>query len=217
MIFELKEIPLFSKLDQEYLEKLESKLIIKKYEKDNILFYEKEESPYIHILLDGVVRLYKTSPKGTQIHIHNFSAPEIIALFATFEHIPFPASCAFLTKGTVGLLPLNELTSCLDNTEFSLALISALSRRMKLLAELLHKETIFSSEAKIADIIYSNPTIFERLKNNEIASLLNITPETLSRILTKLKRENIITIKKHIVTILDNQALCEIIETNSIN
>ena len=214
-MFELKDIPLFSGLSDKHVAELQDQMIVKQYAKDSIVFYEGDESEYLHILMTGTVRLYKTSPKGTQVHMHNFEAPELIALFAAFESIPFPATCEFLTEGNVGLLPLKKLYTCLANVDFSLALITALSRRMKLLSDVLHKETIFSSEAKIADLIYNNPSIFERLKKNEIASILNITPETLSRTLTKFKKEEIITIGTHSVTVLNQNALQDIIETNS--
>ena len=215
-MYNLQSIPLFSKLNEAHLAELQSQMHIHQYEKDSIVFYEGDESEYLHILLDGVVRLYKTSPKGTQVHMHNFAAPEIIALFAAFEKIPFPATCEFLGEGTVGLLPLEKIYNCMENVDFSISLISSLSKRMKLLADLLHKETIFTTEAKIADLLLNNASIFARLKNNEIASILNMTPETLSRILTKMKKENIIMIKEHVVTILNDDALCNIIETNCI-
>ena len=215
-MFLLKDIALFSGLNDKQLDILQSQLHLKHYTKESIVFYEGDKSEYLYILLDGTVRLFKTSPKGSQVHIHNFSAPEIVALFATFEQVSFPASCEFLTEGTIGLLPLHTIYNSLDNKDFALSLITALSRRMKLLADLLHKETIFSSEAKIADIVLNNPSVFERLKNNEIASILNITPETLSRILTKLKRKNIISINAHVVTIHNQKELEHIIDTNKI-
>lgn len=216
-MYNLQSIPLFSKLSEAHLAELQSQMHIHQYEKDSIVFYEGDESEYLHILLDGVVRLYKTSPKGTQVHMHNFAAPEVIALFAAFEKIPFPASCEFLGEGTVGLLPLEKIYTCMQNVDFSISLVSALSKRMKLLADLLHKETIYTTEAKIADLVLNSPSVFERLKNNEIASILNMTPETLSRILTKMKKEEIIMIKEHVVTILNKEAIIRIIETNSIN
>jgi len=81
---------------------------------------------------------------------------------------------------------------------------------------LVHKETILSSEAKVADLMLKKVTIFNRLKNNEIASILNLTPETFSRILTKMKKEGIIKIENHKLVILDQDALCKIIDTNTI-
>ncbi len=215
-MFALKEIPLFSRLTAYQLNELQSQMHIHQYEKESIVFYEGDESDYLQVLLSGAVRLYKTSPKGTQVHMHNFTAPEIVALFAAFENIPYPATCEFITDGVIGLIPLEKIYSCMENVDFSRSLVSALSKRMKLLADLLHKETIYTSEAKIADLVMSNATIFQHLKNNEIASILNMTPETLSRILTKFKKEKIITLEEHILTILDAEALMYIIETNAI-
>jgi CRP/FNR family transcriptional regulator len=215
-MFELKDMPLFSGLKKNQLELLQSQMHVHQYNKNSVIFYEGDTSEYLQILLDGSVRLYKTNPKGTQVHMHNFTAPVIIALFAAFENVPFPATCEFLTDGTVGLLPLDKIYECLHDVNFSMSLISALSKRMKLIADLFHKETIYSSEAKIADVIYNNPTVFERLKNSEIASILNMTPETLSRILSKFKKENIITIENHVVTVLDKTVLQKIIDNNTL-
>lgn len=213
-MYSIKDLPLFSGLNDSQLERLQSELHIHQYDKESIVFYEGDESEYLYILLDGSVRLYKTTPKGNQIHMHNFQAPEAIAIFVAFENIPFPATCELLTQGHIGLLPLKTFHDCLNDVKFSTSLVKALSKRMKLLANLLHKETIYSTEAKIADILYSNPSIFERLKNNEIAYMLNMTPETLSRILTKFKKEGVIRIEEHVVTILNEDALRYVMETN---
>lgn len=216
MVYKLENISLFSKLNEKQLATLQSELIIHHYEEESILFYEGDQSEYLHILMEGTVRLYKTTPKGSRIHIHHFDAPEIIALFIAFEDMPFPASCEFSTQGTIGLLPLTKIHENMHDINFSMALVAALARRMRFLTEEIHKATVYSSEAKIADIFIKNPSLFEHFKNNEIASILNITPETLSRILTKLKKENIIQIKSHVVTILNPNALNQIIETNKI-
>ena len=213
-MFTLKDIPLFSGLKEKHLETLQTQMHIHHYNKDSVVFYEGDSSEYLQILLEGTVRLYKTNPKGTQVHMHNFEAPETIALFAAFEHVPFPATCEFITEGVVGVLPLEKIYECLHDVDFSMSLITALSKRMKLIADLFHKETIYSSDAKIADLLYHNPTVFERLKNAEIASILNITPETLSRILTRLKRENIISINQHVVTVHDAKVLKSTINNN---
>ena len=214
-MYELKDIPLFSGLSKVQLAELHAHIHVKHYSKDNIVFYEEDESPYLHILMEGNVRLYKTTPTGKEVYLHGMHAPNAIALFPALERVAFPATCAFLSEGTVGMLPLEKLHKCLEDLDFSLAMIKAMSKRMKLLETLLHKETVFSSEAKIADLISNNAKVFLYLKNHEIASMLNITPETLSRVLTKLKKEEIITIEDHIVKILKQDALQEIIETNS--
>jgi len=215
-MFALEEIPMFSALGQNYIKELQEEIHIKQYTKESIVFYEGDESEYLHILMHGSVKLYKTTPKGSQIQINRFSAPGLIAEYACFEKEPFPATCEFVTDGTIGLLHFDKLYDYLNQPQFSLELIKSLTGKISLLSALVHKETILSSEAKVADLMLKKVTIFNRLKNNEIASILNLTPETFSRILTKMKKEGIIKIENHKLHILNQDALLAIIESNTI-
>ncbi len=214
-MIKLEEIPIFSALEDKYLKELKNEIYVKHYSKESIVFYEGDQSDYLHILMEGSVKLYKTSPKGTQIQINRFSAPTLIAEFACFEREIFPATCEFVTDGTICLLHFDKLYDYLSQPAFSLELIKSLTSKVLLLSSLVHKETILSSEAKIADLMIKKRSIFNRLKNNEIASMLNITPETFSRILTKFKKEGIINIEKHQLEILNEEALYHIVETNT--
>ena len=211
----LQEIPMFSALDENYIKDLHNAVHVKHYSKDSIVFYEGDESEYLHILMEGDVKLYKTSPKGSQIQINRFSAPSLIAEFACFEQEVFPASCEFVTDGAVGLLHFDKLYEYLNQPEFSLELIKSLTGKVMTLSALVHKETILSSEAKVADLMIKKVAIFNRLKNNEIASILNLTPETFSRILTKFKKEEIISVESHVLKVLNADALYIIVDTNT--
>lgn len=214
-MIELHDIPMFSALGETYIKELKKNIHIKQYTKDSIVFYEGDESEYLHILMEGAVKLYKTSPKGTQIQINRFTAPSLIAEFACFEQEIFPATCEFVSDGAIGLLHFDKLYEYLSQAEFSLELIKSLTGKVMMLSALVHKETILSSEAKVADLMIKKASIFNRLKNNEIASILNLTPETFSRILTKFKKEGIISVEDHIITVLNKDALFNIVDTNT--
>ncbi len=215
-MFDIADIPMFSDLDKKFHKELKDSIYLKRYTKDSIVFYEGDESSYLHILLDGTIRLYKTSPKGSEVQIKRMDAPNTIGEYACFEDEPFPVTCQFVSDGVIGLLHFDKVYKYLDNKEFSLGLIKSLTSKIIILSSLVHKETILSSEAKVADLMIDKPMIFNRLKNNEIASVLNLTPETFSRILSKFKKDKIISIKKHHLTILNRDALNMIVETNSI-
>jgi len=213
---EIQDIPMFSNLDKKFYKELKDSLYIKKFTKDSIVFYEGDESDYFYILLDGTVKLYKTSPKGSQVQIRRMSAPNTIGEYACFEKVPFPATCEFISDGVMGLLHFNKVYKYLDDKEFALGLIKSLTSKVIMLSSLVHKETILSSEAKVADLMIENISIFNKLKNNEIAGILNLTPETFSRIITKFKKESIIKIDKKRVKILNLDALYMIVETNTV-
>jgi len=213
---EIQDIPMFSDLDKKFHKDLQDSIHIKKFTKNSIVFYEGDESDYLYILLEGSVQLYKTSPKGSRVQIKRMKAPNVIGEYACFEKQPFPASCEFLTDGVMGLLHFNKVYEYLDNKEFSLGLIRSLTSKVMVLSALVHKETILSSEAKVADLMLENINTFKRLRNNEIAGILNLTPETFSRVITKFKKESIIHVVNGELKILNEEALYMIIETNTV-
>ena len=216
-MIKIEDTPLFINLDKKFHKELYDKIYIRNFSKNSIVFYEGDSSDYLHILLDGQVRLYKTSPKDSMIQIHRLNAPATIGEYACLEQIAFPATCEFISDGgTIGLLHFKDVMRYLKNPEFSLALLKSMTNKVMMLSSLVHRETILSSEAKVSDLILNDIDIFNRVKNNEIASILNITPETLSRILGKLKKRGIIMVKNHIVEILDIEALHIILEKNTI-
>jgi len=215
-IYTLKDIPLFCGLSDVQLDDLKSHTLLKHYAKESILFYEGDVSSCIHILFEGAVKMYKTTPSGKEIFLHYIEAPSVIAMVPSLQARAYPASCTLEKDGVVGMLPLNKFHMCLENIDCAVEIIGTMASRMKELEKRLHSETVFTAEAKVADFVIKNASLFERLKNTEIASILNLTPETLSRILSKLKKSNIITINQHEITVLDINALQDIIETNTL-
>jgi CRP/FNR family transcriptional regulator len=216
-MLKIEEIPMFANLDKKFHKELYDSIYIRNFTKHSILFYEGDSSDYLHILLDGQVRLYKTSPKDTMVQLHRLNAPSIIGEYACLEQEPFPATCEFISdRGTIGLLHFKKVMEYLKDPVFSLSLLKSMTNKVMMLSSLVHKETILSSEAKVADLLLNEKSIFNKIKNNEIASILNITPETLSRILSKLKKSNIICNKNNLIEICNIEALHIIIEKNTI-
>lgn len=213
-MYEIHEIPFFSNLPKPYQNMLKDKLFTKKHKKGSIVFFEGDRSKYMYIILGGGVKMYKTTPKGNQVHINVLKAPSLIGEYVYFEDQPFPATCEFVSDGVIGLIPFDVVEDLLSHKEFSKSIIRSLTGKVALLSTLIHQETVLSSEAKVADIIIHKESIFERLKNSEIASILNITPETFSRILAKFKKEEIISMKSHKLEILNREKLMNILETN---
>jgi CRP/FNR family transcriptional regulator len=213
----LRDVQLFSNLSDENIDKIRSQSMVKSYTKGGIVFYEEDESSHIYVVLEGSVKIYKTSPKGTQIQINRFQAPAVIGEYACFEKAPFPATCEFVTEGKMALVPRDFVINNLNSRDFALEMIKSLTSKIMVLSMLIHKETIYSSEAKVAKLLIEKLEIFHKLKYNEIASILNITPETLSRILKKFKTESYVEdVKSGDIKILNIEGLQHVVETNKV-
>jgi CRP/FNR family transcriptional regulator len=77
---------------------------------------------------------------------------------------------------------------------------------------IISRDIVYDGTAKVAHMLANDLHNFNKLKKHEIAYMLHIQPETLSRILKKLIRNDIIEIDKNNVVILDLEALKEIYE-----
>jgi len=205
----IREIQLFSQLSDENLKELEKISVLKSFYGDEILFYEGDEPEYLYILTEGLVRLYKTDNKNNEVYLHQFVPVSMVAEATCFESMPYPATARFITKGQVLKIHYEKFKNeFLKDPDICIAMITSLTNKVKILSNVIHKEMILSSEAKVACFISKHHELFITLKNNQIASIINVSPETLSRMLTKLQREKIITIdKKHQITILDYDVL----------
>jgi CRP/FNR family transcriptional regulator len=205
----INDIPLFSKLSEESIKKLEKISTFKKYNGGEILFYEGDDPGTLYILVDGVLRLYKTDPKGNEIYIHQFVPIGLVGELACFENMKYPATARFITKGQVLKIDFKRLESdFFTDPQISMEIIKSLTKKIKILSNVIHKEMILTSEAKVARLIIIHGDMFETMKNTQIASMANMTPETLSRILSKFKKAGYIRIdENHHIEVIEELIL----------
>lgn len=207
-IMNLKKFYFFSTLEEKEIEELEKISIFKKYSKNEILFYSGDESKYLHLLVSGVVKLYKHDYKDNEILIHNINAPSFIAEIANYEEQAFPANCSFETESEVVLIDYEKFRDkFLHKKEISTLFIKSLSKKIKYLENFIHTNMTIDINAKVAKFIYDNENTLSSLKQVKIAEILNIREETLSRKITKLIKDGIIEKEKRNIIIVDHQKL----------
>ena len=70
--------------------------------------------------------------------------------------------------------------------------LRSMAQKIRITTNLLHQELILSSEEKVARFILNHEDLFNELKHTKISSILNMTPETFSRILNKFKTNGLV-------------------------
>jgi CRP-like cAMP-binding protein len=205
----LEKFELFSHLTHKQLKSLSEISIIRTYDAGEIIFYEGDESRYFHILLKGEVSIFKTSAASESILIHRFHAPSLIAEVATLKQIPFPASAECVTSAEILKIERKPFLKLFhEDAGLSIALISSLTKKIAALELSLKRHSAPNAMAKVARLIRDEHDVFRSHKGIEIAQMLGITPETLSRMIKKLKIEGIIEgDEKKSFTLKNTQAL----------
>ena len=205
---DLKEYYFFSSLNDKELDKLKDISVLKKYSKNEILFYTGDEPKYLHLLVKGVVKLYKHDYKDSEIVIHNISAPSLIAEIANYDEKPYPANCSFEVDSEVVLIDYEKFKEeFLHKKDISMLFIKSLSKKIKYLENFIHTNVTIDINAKVAKFLYENESMLSSIKQVKMAEILNIREETLSRKIAKLIKDGIIEKEKRNIKILDHQRL----------
>jgi len=209
---ELRDITFFENLSTEELEQLATISRKRKFSKGEVLFYEKDESRFLTLLTEGILKVYKTDPKNNEIVLHRFNLKSLIAEMAVFEGIPYPASAAFETDGSVieiDFVKFREIFLCSPDIAF--AFFKSLTQKIKYLEGVIALNIVLDSTARVAKYICENEKAME-MKHNQLAQYLHMTPETLSRVFKKFAKLGFIEKKGSIYKIKNKEALTILFE-----
>lgn len=197
----LKKIDFFSLLNNKEIEAISNSCQIITLTKENILFYEGDIANSFYILIEGNLKLYKTDSMGNEIIMHNFSEPMIIAEMASFQNSAFPATAICVSEYcSIAILEKDIFISLLrNNADLSFHIIGSLVKKMKSLEQNIHRNLIYNSTQKVCALLKDEPDIFTKKKNVEIARLINMAPETLSRNIKKLRSMGYLNEKNRVI------------------
>ena len=206
----LSNINIFSNLDDDTLQRIYEISSSVKFEKNSIIFYEGDSSKYLYCLASGIVKLYKMTSNHKEIILKYFHANELIAEVANFENIPYPATSFAYTDVELFKIDFEKFKKIIyENPELSFQIQKSLIQKIKNLEQVISTHIILDAKDRVIKFIYDNTEAFFKMKNREVAQILNVTPETLSRILRKLKEDEFINIKSNTI---DKEKFAEMIK-----
>ena len=211
-INELRDIAFFENLSDRELKQLATISRKRKFSKGEVLFYEKEESRYLTLLTDGILKVYKTDPKNNEIVLHHFIPKSLVAEMALFEGVPYPASGAFETDGEVIEIDFIKFKeNFLYSPDIAFAFFKSLTQKIKYLEDVIALNIVLDSTARVAKYICENENALD-MKHTKLAQYLHMTPETLSRIFKKFIKLGFIEKEGSNIKIMNQEALTIIFE-----
>ncbi|MBY0540255.1 MAG: Crp/Fnr family transcriptional regulator [Campylobacterales bacterium] len=196
----LKEIYLFKDLCDNTLDRIGEFTTFLKLSKDNVLFYEGDDPKYLFLLKKGIVKLYKTSSNDKEILLKYFHSNELIAEVANFEQIPYPATAQSFTDTEVLRIDFVSLKDIIySDPNLSFLIQTSLIKKIRNLENIVSLHVVLDSKERIAKYLCDHSEEFFNTKNIIVAEILNISPETLSRMLRVFKNDGLIDNKKKTV------------------
>jgi CRP/FNR family transcriptional regulator len=161
--------------------------------KRDILFMEGARGQALFLLETGVVQLHKTSREGREVIIRVIKPGEIFAEVVLFEEDRYPVTAIALVPSVAILIPKRDFHALLAREDFRNDFIRALLQKQRVLARRILELTAQDVETRLFSFFeehYGRQEKFTAdLSKKDLAAVIGATPETLSRLLLKLKKE----------------------------
>ena len=206
MINKLKKLSLFFNIDDNLLKEIASFSTIKQYQKDEIIFYEDEKENYFYGIIYGNILMYDVDLKGNIIPKNQFGCGDIFGLIAQIQNRPFCLNARSENNSEIIKIDFNKFKKYISTPPFSDRIIKMLSNTIVQEIEF-NKLQKYDATKKVIYTLLNFPHKFVKKKKYLLAKELNMTPETLSRILSKLKNEGIICYCEKAIKVLDKEKL----------
>jgi CRP-like cAMP-binding protein len=163
---------------------LEPLLEMTDYAKGTVLLHQGSEHMEQYFIVDGILKRVVANPQGKEMILRFAAERDMDTCYAAWRlRTPAPYSIVAVTRACAARLPIEAWAEFLDRHpvvkhEFEYEIMHLMSDVMA------HSITLHLLDApgRLARFLRKHAELVERLPKKELASFLNITPETLSRL-----------------------------------
>lgn len=215
---ELQRIPLFKGISEDVLYKLAASCYRVTFTVNATLFKEGDNILYCPLIEAGQIEVFRTSYDGDEKIFSLFTIGQLIALAAVFmPHGRYPMTARAKTNGQALLISSQAIKSTVfDNSRLCQRLLQQFSQKIYDNVNKIDWLTSSSAAERLAAYLSKlqrtqNTFQFDiPLTRAQLAAILGIRSETLSRLLANWQRQKIINYSGKHISIIDHHYLNEL-------
>ena len=172
------------RLKKRAFDELSGQLAIVEYRKGDVLLSQGAHEMEQYFVLDGILKRVVASPEGKEMILRFAAEDDMDTSYAAWKlHTPAPYSIRAVTKARVAKMPLPQWAAFIDRhadlkDDFEYEVMFLMSEVMA------HTITLHLLDApgRVHRFMRKHPELSERVPKKELASYLNLSAETLSRL-----------------------------------
>lgn len=216
----LRRTELFHELDEEALSVVAERAVIRRLERNEVLFVEGDEAEGLYVIVKGAVRAFRVGADGREQVIHIERAPATIAELPVFDDGLYPSTVAAEEDATLLFIAKRDVRQLsLSHPQIALSALKVLAGRLRRCAELVEALSLREVGQRLAFFLLMEArargqrtssggyTVELRQTNQQVAARIGTVREVVSRALARLQHDNLIELKNRRLTIPDEEAL----------
>lgn len=189
----LREIELFDNFPPKTLKAIAAICQKKRIDKKEILFTEGDPGRAVYYCIKGYIQLYKSDEQGRKSVIKVIQGGELFGEVILFERDHYPVTAMALGQSDLIVIPRSEFYHLLNDIQFRNQFIGVLIKKQRYLVEKIRSLTAIDIEERIYHFLKehfgADLEVKPQLSKKDVAAAIGTVPETLSRVLLRLKAE----------------------------
>jgi CRP-like cAMP-binding protein len=210
---------LFGSLTSEVLSDIAERTTELHLRKGEMLFLSGEPARGLFVIVGGRIRAFRQNDDGREQVMHVDASGAVLGDVPVFDDGPYPASAVSQVETDLLFIEKKELRElCVKYPSLALSALKLMATRVRRHANLVESLSLHEvgqrlalfllAEAQSAIFSAGDPISFRlRLSNHEIASHIGSVRDVVSRALTRLRQQGLISMNDRAVTILDLRGL----------
>ncbi|QMU62422.1 MAG: cyclic nucleotide-binding domain-containing protein [Gammaproteobacteria bacterium] len=194
-----KDISFFEDFHQSELESLASNAIVKIYKKNRVVLCEGEEADCVYFILEGKVRVYLENLDGKEVTINTIGSGESFGELSLFCEADRTANVETINESKLLKIKKDDFEKfCFSNLKAARKIITLFASTVKKLTTDFENLALNDVTKRIALTLLEHAqstdagNVVQGLTHNEIAHLVASSRETVSRIISSMKKEGLL-------------------------
>lgn len=213
----LRNCPLYAQLAPEHFDHLRQAAELRHAAAHETLFIQGDPCPGVVVLGSGLIRIVKCSASGKQHLLRVIEPGNSFLEVPVISGVEAPANAEAAGKARYVLIPRNIFRDLMhDDHEFCLSLLTGLSGRVIRLVHLMEDIVLRDAVSRLAHYFIDHADGRGEIRlltsKKDLASHLNLTPETFSRAMRRLVDHGLVTQRARQLRIGDYDGLEQLAE-----
>lgn len=198
----LSKFTLFRDLNDEELLEIVNISISREFKKGSHVFLQDDPLENVYFIYDGKIKIYKSDITGKEQIVNFLKKGEMFPHVGFFRKGGYPAFSEVVEDSTVVVVPISQFENVLiENPELCIKVFKVLGERIVDLQDRLEAQILNNTYEQIIKLLVRLGKIHgQELKdgkmklkgeftNKDLANMIGTTRETVSRTLTRMKKE----------------------------
>lgn len=217
----LKQVPIFSDLNEESLTRVANSGVLQSFKKDSVILSEEEAGNALFVIASGKVKIVRSDSDDKEVILAILNESDFFGEMALLDGFNRSANVIAMQDSKLFIIQRNEFLDLLRKfPDVSIALLQELSTRLRASSMKIKALSLKDAEGKVATVLLQLADDIGKIKQgvveieklpfqHELANMAGTSRETISRTLHSFAKKGLVELDGSKLRIIDYEKFQE--------